>query len=265
MIKIDKQAESFLLRYLTEPSLSTWKRCIDRDVVVFIRPLKLSKTRLGYYQFIYNCHLIAMETTLVPLRFFLTLLHETAHLAVFLDGKKKVAPHGIEWQEHFLRITNLIREANVVPPEVADAYVKHSTTGKASSESDILLEAILEKYNLDPNDKVYLKDLKVGTKFYYRDIQLTIVKNEGKVAHLRKEDGSLSGLSRAYSLTRKDIISIPEKITVEEISTGTRFELCGDVFIKGKKLRTFYECIRESDNARCRVRGIAVCKPLEDL
>ena len=263
MISISKQSESFLLRYLSPELISVWKKSVGMDVKVFIKPLTLSKTRLGYYQFNHLYHLIGMETTLPPYKFILTLFHETAHLAVLLDGKKVKAPHGHEWQAHFLRITKYIRDTKLLPDEIADAYIKHASSGRASSVLDTELEKVLEKYNSDPEHKVYAKELKVGTVFRVDNMQVTVVKVDPYYIYVMEEKGPMKRIDADRFLYRKNIISVPEVITVDSLPIGSRFELNGFTFTKGKKLRTFYECVRESDKINCRVRGVAACRPLD--
>ncbi len=52
-------------------------------------------------------------------------------------------------------------------------------------------------------------------------------------------------------------------ITLEELEIGDLFKLHGKIFVKGKKLRTRFECVEDATNKKYRVLGLAEVDKIE--
>jgi hypothetical protein len=53
-------------------------------------------------------------------------------------------------------------------------------------------------------------------------------------------------------------------VTLEQLATGKKFQLNDKIFVKGKKLRTRFECEELLSGKKYRVLGLAEVKELEN-
>lgn len=95
--------------------------------------------------------------------FFITTLHEFAHLLTWEKHRNKVKPHGNEWKFEFRQLTLPYLSRNVFPAELATALKKYMENPAASNCSD---EGLMDALRLfDRKSKPLLKDLPDNARF----------------------------------------------------------------------------------------------------
>jgi len=137
-------------------------------------PLRLTlaknrNTRLGDYRppGPDGRHRISVNATLNPYSFLLTLIHEYAHLLVYLSHGNRVAPHGTEWKQQFSAIMLPLLTEGVYPEPLLRVLRQHMRNPDASSLTDRVLVAALRAF--DPaelqTDWPLLSELPEGSHF----------------------------------------------------------------------------------------------------
>lgn len=131
--------------------------------------LKISKprqTKLGDYRPPHQGkgHRISINSNLNEYSFFITLLHEFAHLITWNDHNRKVSPHGKEWKANFNEILAPFVKMNVFPEDVKSALESYLINPTASSCTDANLMKVLDNYN-KASSEVFLESLPEGSIF----------------------------------------------------------------------------------------------------
>lgn len=95
--------------------------------------------------------------------FFITTLHEFAHLLTWEKHRNRVKPHGTEWKSEFRYLAVPYIQQNIFPAELATALKKYMENPAASNCSDENLMSALRLF--DRKAKPLLKDLPESSKF----------------------------------------------------------------------------------------------------
>ena len=117
-------------------------------------------------------HTITVNKDLNKYAFFVTLVHEIAHLITWDKYKGKVFAHGSEWKSEYSRLLNhflvmnstLADDKKLFPNDVYAALKTHMFNPAAASCSDINLARVLDKYNED-NHSLTLERIATGSYF----------------------------------------------------------------------------------------------------
>jgi len=110
-------------------------------------------------------HKISVNANLNSYHFLITLLHEIAHLLVFVEYRDRVKPHGAEWKSCFADLLKNFLEKDVFPEDIVHALERYIQNPGASTCSSPLLLESLKKYD-KPNGLVFVKNIGVGNLFY---------------------------------------------------------------------------------------------------
>jgi SprT protein len=154
--------KKILIDFIPEKAVDT----VAYWIVHFKFNLKISESRsskLGDYRSPHKngVHQITVNHNLNKYSFFITLVHEIAHLVTFeqFNGKfRNVKPHGAEWKRNFKNlIWNFLNE-DIFPPEVLYALKNYMNNPAASSCSDADLQRVLKRYDKNQS-KQLLEDL----------------------------------------------------------------------------------------------------------
>jgi hypothetical protein len=129
------------------------------------------QTKLGDYRSpdSKGYHQITVNGNLNPYSFYLTSIHEFAHLENYLLHARKVAPHGNEWKAIF---SNLLHEGKShiwFPLELQQPIKAYISSPKASSCSDPHLVQALRKFDKNSKQLPILKDLSLGAVFQLQE------------------------------------------------------------------------------------------------
>lgn len=147
---------------------------IARWIIEFDFKLKITKersTKLGDYTSPYGGlnHTITINHNLNPYSFFVTLVHEIAHLKTYNLYKNRVMPHGEEWKQSFRELMTPFLSTENLPLDVLYALRKYLQNPAAASCSDTTLMRTLKLYDThDTNGHlILLEHLPFRTHFLY--------------------------------------------------------------------------------------------------
>ena len=122
-------------------------------------------TRHGDYRKNPNgTHQITVNASENKYRFFITLIHELAHLVAFEKYGRNILPHGQEWKHTFQRLMIPFIRPEIFPSELLPLLARHFRNPKASSDTDTTLALALKQYD-QPNDKNYVFEIPYGSTF----------------------------------------------------------------------------------------------------
>lgn len=91
--------------------------------------------------------------------FLITTIHEFAHLKTWIEHKRGVKPHGVEWKNNFILLMHPLILLNVLPKNIEVALLNSFTNVKASSCSDIQLNRVLMSYDEHADNQIILEKL----------------------------------------------------------------------------------------------------------
>jgi len=122
-------------------------------------------TRHGDYRKLPNGHhQITVNATLNSYRFFITLIHEIAHLVAFQKYGRNIKPHGKEWKFTFQQLMLPFLRPEVFPSKLLPLLAMHFKNPKATSDTDARLALALKEFD-PPNDKNYIFEIPHGGLF----------------------------------------------------------------------------------------------------
>lgn len=122
-------------------------------------------TRHGDYRRLHNgSHQITVNASNNKYRFFITLIHEIAHLVAFEKYGKDILPHGPEWKHTFQQLMLPFIRPEVFPSQLLPLLARHFRNPKASSDTDATLALALKQFD-PPNDKSYVFEIPYGSVF----------------------------------------------------------------------------------------------------
>ncbi len=111
-------------------------------------------------------HRISINGSLNPYSFLITLLHELAHMLVYLQYQGKVAPHGAEWKNQFQQMLLPYVGQQFFPPDIEQALIRYLNNPKASTCTDSNLFKALHRYSHKSQAGwVMLDSLPIGVQF----------------------------------------------------------------------------------------------------
>jgi hypothetical protein len=141
------------------------------ELDIKLRITKERSTKLGDYMPPHNGlnHTITINHNLNEYSFFVTLIHEIAHLKTFNQYRNSVSPHGAEWKFSFKLLMNPFLTNENLPLDVLYALRKYMSNPAASSCSDLTLMRTLKLYDQqsETNPCILLEHLPQGTHFLY--------------------------------------------------------------------------------------------------
>ena len=149
------------------PQIAVW-------IIEFDFKLKITKersTKLGDYTSPHDGlnHTITINHNLNPYSFFITLVHEIAHLKTYNEYRNRVLPHGEEWKQSFRDLMIPFLSTDKLPIDVLYALRKYLQNPAAASCSDDTLMRTLKLYDTqDTNGHlILLEHLPYRTHFLY--------------------------------------------------------------------------------------------------
>lgn len=125
-------------------------------------------------------HTITINNNLNKYAFLFTLMHEIAHMKVWIANIGKPTPksHGTEWKQTFDHI--LADVMNCFPADIAVAIEKYKQNVPAATCRDEDLYKLFRQY--DTETPIFLDDVPIGTIFKLKDYEQTFQ----KIKKLRK-------------------------------------------------------------------------------
>ena len=153
-----------LERYIPEAAVDSTFVLI-RSNNVHLKIVNERVTRHGDYRKLPNGeHQITVNANLNRFRFFITLIHEIAHLVTFKKYGRNIKPHGKEWKFIFQQLMLPFIRPEIFPYQLLPLLALHFKNPKATSDTDSRLSLALKQY--DPaNDKNYIFEIPFGANF----------------------------------------------------------------------------------------------------
>lgn len=137
-----------------------------------LRVVRPRRTKLGDHRPprppLRPAHRITVNAGLNPWAFLTTLLHELAHAATWerhAARRRRIRPHGPEWQREFSGVLVPLLEQRVFPDDLAAAVSRSLASPAAATCSDRGLLLALARYDLHAEGRVRVEDLAEGTWF----------------------------------------------------------------------------------------------------
>lgn len=113
-------------------------------------------------------HTISVNGNLNPYHFLITLLHELAHLLIWVEFKDGVKPHGKEWKNCFGMLLKTFLKKDVFPKDIREAMLRSLHNLSATTCSDPDLFKVLHQYD-GPSGKLLVEHIGVGGVFSLPD------------------------------------------------------------------------------------------------
>ncbi len=111
-------------------------------------------------------HRITVNHDLNPYAFFITFVHELAHLLTYKQYGRRVKAHGREWKSNYRRLLEPFLEKNVFPDNLQPVVFQHLQDIKASSHADVELTRTLMLF--DEKQQTLVEDLLPGDRFVFQ-------------------------------------------------------------------------------------------------
>jgi SprT protein len=164
-----QQLETLLERHIPLPA------CPSIAQLILFHKVHLTikwnrQTKLGDYRAPQKGeqHRITINNALNKFSFFITLVHELAHLTTHEKFGYKVSAHGVEWKNEFKILMHpFLQMENIFPTDIKKALHNYMQNPKAASCSDVALMQTLNGYNASKNKLV--NELNLGTHFSLKD------------------------------------------------------------------------------------------------
>ncbi len=118
-----------------------------------------------------NFHRISVNGNLNAYSFFITFLHELAHLKTWLKYKNKVKSHGNEWKIFYIELLEDSINRGYFPEDIVIALKDHLTKVKSSTSYDYNLIKILNLHDktTDNDGLIEISTLDMGDLFIYKN------------------------------------------------------------------------------------------------
>lgn len=113
-------------------------------------------------------HAITVNANLNKYRFFITLIHEIAHLVAFKKYSNQIKPHGIEWKHTFQQLMIPFIRPEIFPSHLLPLLARHFKNPTASSDTDATLSLALKDFDAK-NDLNYIFELPYLALFRIKD------------------------------------------------------------------------------------------------
>lgn len=111
---------------------------------------------------------ITLNNDLNPYLFLLTYVHEVAHLYVFNQHNRNIAPHGREWKHTFQQLLQPLLQPAFFPEPALTLLIRHMQNPKASSFADAALTKALRSFDPKAVEDITVSDLPEGSLFVLR-------------------------------------------------------------------------------------------------
>lgn len=151
-------------RYIPEAAVNSTFELIQSNNI-HLKIVNERVTRHGDYRKLPNGgHQITVNGNLNRFRFFITLIHEIAHLVAFQNYGRNIKPHGKEWKFTFQQLMLPFIRPEIFPNRLLPFLALHFKNPKATSDTDSRLSLALKEYD-PPNDKNYIFEIPFGANF----------------------------------------------------------------------------------------------------
>jgi hypothetical protein len=132
-------------------------------------------------------HRISINASLNQHSFLITLLHELAHMLVFIKFKGQVLPHGKEWKSQFQQMLIPYIGKNFFPTTIENALINYLNNPKASTCTDEHLYKALYYHDHNKPGWTLLEQLSIGNQFKIKNGKKYILLEKRRTRYRCKE------------------------------------------------------------------------------
>lgn len=165
---LKEKYKTILVKYLPPNAVDT---AID---LIFQHNISLTitkgrNTKFGDYRPPQNGrgHRITINFNLNQYAFFITLMHEIAHLLNWNKRRNNVKPHGEEWKLEFALLMKDFLNDTTFPPDILKCLKIYFQNPKASSSSDTMLMKALMQQDEEPAG-TFIEEIPENSLFSFR-------------------------------------------------------------------------------------------------
>lgn len=128
------------------------------------------ETKLGDFRMFRNSshRIITVNGDLNKYAFFITLIHEMAHMIAYERFGREIQPHGAEWKNTYQHLLTQSLQLDVYPHDMLEILLQHINTPKASTCADPRLYKALRVYDENYTSQIFLAEITEGNHFSYR-------------------------------------------------------------------------------------------------
>jgi hypothetical protein len=162
--------KEILVEYLPEAMIDPVFAWVVRHQI-YLKITRSRASKLGDYRPPGNkqaYHRITINHDLNPYAFFITFVHELAHLLTHKQYGTMVQAHGKEWKANYRKLMKPFLEKNVFPPNLQRTVYQHLRNIKASSQADVELTRTLMLFDGGRRETL-IEDLHPGDRFLFRN------------------------------------------------------------------------------------------------
>lgn len=120
---------------------------VEHKVILKITPPRKSILGNYYHPTKSRGHIITVNGDLNRYAFFVTLVHELAHMEAWLKHQNKVPPHGNEWKLEFKQLMHHFLRNGFLPDDIERSLQSYLHNPAAASCTDDDLSRTLKRYN----------------------------------------------------------------------------------------------------------------------
>lgn len=113
-------------------------------------------------------HRITINHDLNPYSFFITFVHELAHLLTHKQYGSRAQAHGKEWKTNYRKLMKPFLEKNIFPSDLQRSIYRHLRNIKASSQADVELTRTLMLFD-GGKQETLIEELQPGDRFLFRN------------------------------------------------------------------------------------------------
>lgn len=161
--------KEILARYLPERTVKTVYNWVIR-YKIHLKITRSRNTKLGDYRPPAPdrpYHRISVNHDLNPYAFFITFVHELAHLLTYKQYGRRVKAHGHEWKNNYRRLLEPFLETNIFPENLRPVVFQHLQNIKASSHADAELTRTLMLFD-ENQPQTFVENLRPGDRFVFQ-------------------------------------------------------------------------------------------------
>ena len=157
---------SFFSPHIPPEFLNYVVSIIEKNAVRF-KISRPRKTKLGDFRPGRNgeMHQITVNRGMNPYSFLITTLHEFAHLIAHNNFGDKIQAHGIEWKKTYSKLIQPIIDSGDLPMDIEQSLLNSLINVKASSCSDVQLQRVLLKYEIQSKELITLEMIEKNSIF----------------------------------------------------------------------------------------------------
>jgi len=225
------------------------------------------KTIYGNYFYKDGAHHVSVNGNLQREAFLVTYIHEVAHLLVRKKFRKRLKPHGKEWQSEFSALMQPLLKTEIFNAETLEALIRHMKSPAASSCTDPILHELLSGKEESENQKK-VSSLQAGQSFRFQGKDFIWLKNLRTRIECRcLESGRIFRISGTAFVEIGIVPSGPNYfengLNLAALAIGKSFSLDNKKFRKLEMKRTRVLCLELKSGIKFLIHGSREIIPIE--